>query len=1207
MLQIVKRKQSWLALIFIIMGASFFVVGLVLAQEAPPPPSVPAPPTPAPLPESPVPPSELETPPAPEITEGPVAPEVPEPFLSVFVTKLNLTSQKSDPEIKGNFTAWNDGETYAANLGYAVYLYPGSDISKVFPLKSETKNNLFSLAPNATSEQPFSFSIPKRINSGTYTLQVAVVDSKGNILGWKTEVMELTGENKFLIIKVETAKMLYRATTQEYLQSLTDDLALPATTKIDDQIEVPPLFGPTFYPESPLPKVKFDVVNDTANVIIASPHIVIHEDNEFGKIAQELNKEAITFQPHETKNVTLEFPKLENPKAYLAVIDFRENNELSSNSVNFALIIAGMNGRILSIKSETDFFEKGKEAEIIVEVVGPADKSEVKDAALSVTVKDGQGDLCGRGEIKINLGPIVSNPAVNIPLEKTCLDPHILAELKKDIQVLDTMEISIPSTSPQSRVVKAETEKEKGRFSTYLAITGGIIIIILIIMAIYYFAIKQKKLPLKLLLVVLFGSLLFSALVFQARAQTPTCTVGETRTIDGITFICRKANRHWQSVNPNRFISQSEAQNAADDFRAIHGDNLGVLLYNPQVISNPDPLYAASYWVINTTNTAFNNTITLGNPHFRFAQDDAVGIDGITYTAKAKAESHKLFPSRAITQSEAQNAADDLKQIFGNDALIYLYNPQAKFHSTPYFYASFWTISTTNTAYNNTITLVDHGYRFAKDGTIDIDGITYTAKSAGEPNFVSRYLYPSRAITQSEAQNAADDFKQIFGNNFQVVVFNPQAEFHSTPNYNASYWLVNTNTALNNNIVLHNYIYRFAEDDVVNMDGIVYVAINWQNLNAERDITRNEAIAAADNLKDIYGDQNLLIYLHNPLQFLADRNIDCYWNIYTKQDNSGTTLQCTTQINTDNIVYGDSWVRWNEPLNYAPPINTRVYNQGETLLLDGLYKLYVCPNYPRHLDLVAEIEDRRTPDPYDWLPIGEFHKVGGAAVSLNWSISNDNVLSNNLAGGQLPGGLTKIKLRVKKDLIEGTMYRRIMIAGCGNGIVDSSEQCDDGNLVNGDGCSSTCQLEVAPSCGDGNLDPGEQCDDSNSDNTDACLNNCQNASCGDGYVWAGVEQCDDGNLVNGDGCSSTCQLEVAPACGDGNLDPREQCDDGNQDNTDACLNTCQNASCGDGFVWQGQEQCDDGNTTDGDGCSSTCQTEGPGPVGPPRWWREIIP
>lgn len=39
--------------------------------------------------------------------------------------------------------------------------------------------------------------------------------------------------------------------------------------------------------------------------------------------------------------------------------------------------------------------------------------------------------------------------------------------------------------------------------------------------------------------------------------------------------------------------------------------------------------------------------------------------------------------------------------------------------------------------------------------------------------------------------------------------------------------------------------------------------------------------------------------------------------------------------------------------------------------------------------------------------------------------------------------------------------------------VDIGEECDDGNLDNGDGCSSTCKREQPARCGDGYLDEGE--------------------------------------------------------------------------------------------------------------------------------------
>jgi cysteine-rich repeat protein len=48
---------------------------------------------------------------------------------------------------------------------------------------------------------------------------------------------------------------------------------------------------------------------------------------------------------------------------------------------------------------------------------------------------------------------------------------------------------------------------------------------------------------------------------------------------------------------------------------------------------------------------------------------------------------------------------------------------------------------------------------------------------------------------------------------------------------------------------------------------------------------------------------------------------------------------------------------------------------------------------------------------------------------------------------------------------------------CGDGILTSGEQCDDGNTASGDGCSATCVLERR--CGNGIVDPGETCDDGN--------------------------------------------------------------------------------------------------------------------------------
>lgn len=90
---------------------------------------------------------------------------------------------------------------------------------------------------------------------------------------------------------------------------------------------------------------------------------------------------------------------------------------------------------------------------------------------------------------------------------------------------------------------------------------------------------------------------------------------------------------------------------------------------------------------------------------------------------------------------------------------------------------------------------------------------------------------------------------------------------------------------------------------------------------------------------------------------------------------------------------------------------------------------------------------------------------------------------------------------------------------CGNGIVESGENCDDGNTADGDGCSADC---VAEACGDGFITPNEQCDDGNVFAGDGCGLTCKDEVCGDGVVQSSVEQCDDGNQVDSDLCRNGC-------------------------------------------------------------------------------------
>jgi cysteine-rich repeat protein len=96
---------------------------------------------------------------------------------------------------------------------------------------------------------------------------------------------------------------------------------------------------------------------------------------------------------------------------------------------------------------------------------------------------------------------------------------------------------------------------------------------------------------------------------------------------------------------------------------------------------------------------------------------------------------------------------------------------------------------------------------------------------------------------------------------------------------------------------------------------------------------------------------------------------------------------------------------------------------------------------------------------------------------------------------------------------------------------DRCSPCDE--LPPDDGGGGAGGEDVAPlpeECGNRVVEGSEQCDDGNLVETDECRNDCRLATCGDGQVYTGVEECDDGNTTPGDGCSGACRLE--PQAGD---------------------------------------------------------------------------
>ncbi len=288
--------------------------------------------------------------------------------------------------------------------------------------------------------------------------------------------------------------------------------------------------------------------------------------------------------------------------------------------------------------------------------------------------------------------------------------------------------------------------------------------------------------------------------------------------------------------------------------------------------------------------------------------------------------------------------------------------------------------------------------------------------------------------------------------------------------------------------------------------------------------------------------------------------------------------------------------------------------------------VFVChSNSDEILDILAP--DWRTTSPQLGGGVAHF---GGTSAASPYAAGQAALLLE--ADPSLTPGEIRTLLKNNGPLVtnadNGLSFRRSEIEAalssltvCGDGSIDFGEQCDDGNVADGDCCSSICEFELAgSSCEDGDActdvdqcdglgtcsaGPGLDCDDANSCTNDSCnagigcVNTHNTNACDDGNACTTADvcalgtctggapvTCEDANECTNDTCDSgigcvfanntaacddgdtcttldVCTLGIcvggsAPDCGDANLCTDDSCDPGM-----GCLNIDNTASCDD--------------------------------------------
>jgi cysteine-rich repeat protein len=179
----------------------------------------------------------------------------------------------------------------------------------------------------------------------------------------------------------------------------------------------------------------------------------------------------------------------------------------------------------------------------------------------------------------------------------------------------------------------------------------------------------------------------------------------------------------------------------------------------------------------------------------------------------------------------------------------------------------------------------------------------------------------------------------------------------------------------------------------------------------------------------------------------------------------------------------------------------------------------------------------------------------GSAAYLTVEDSGSNILNQlNVIDNNASGGALMVCSAGCVD--NGNNSNWLFSAVCGDGIINSGEECDDGNTNNLDRCPNDCQVSV---CGDDVIEGLEECDPPN---VGSCLSNCLLRSAGGGG-GGGV------NTSAGFNGSFFNRPDPPEGCGNGilELDKGEECDASTRFNElGACSFDCKNLYCGDGVI-----------------------------------------
>jgi len=354
------------------------------------------------------------------------------PRIHVFNLKI---SEANENQIKGEFVVVNEEDYYLSDLNYEIKLIKGVSYKDFKLIDVNVPKEIFFVPPHNPVNKSFTYTYPKNIVSGEYTLRAQVITERGDELGWSDQTVSLTGENKFLDIFHESAKVLVN----------NKDFSISEGVNVSPNDEV---------------SISFNVGNP-GDAITVTPHVKVFKRQFNMPLVKEYSDSQITFTSGETKEISLVMPKFGDPESYLAEIKFYQDDQQVSGIQYARWVVRGDGGKILYVKTNKDYYKAGENVEIIIDSIGPADFSDLGMGKLEVRVSDKNGSTIGRASKEVAINSDLVSTTVTVPTKVDLVLPIINAKLVKDGKTLDERNVKLSVFSEEAQQIEKEVVKKE--------------------------------------------------------------------------------------------------------------------------------------------------------------------------------------------------------------------------------------------------------------------------------------------------------------------------------------------------------------------------------------------------------------------------------------------------------------------------------------------------------------------------------------------------------------------------------------------------------------------------------------------------------------------------------------------------------------------------------------------------------------------------